>query len=209
MIRRWRHPGQANAHGKISLVSPLLIFMLSLAWGLLFPVFAEACAPQTGVSSQAMPTQEKKTQEPAGAKPIMMAPVGRVVRQGESVFIDILPEYAAALDGLAGFSHIWVLFWFHGNDTPENRAILKVHPRKDPANPLTGVFATRAPVRPNLVGMTACRLLKVEGARLEVEGLDAWDGTPILDLKPYLPQSDSHPQASTPDWVKRLPKEAD
>jgi tRNA-Thr(GGU) m(6)t(6)A37 methyltransferase TsaA len=156
-----------------------------------------------------MPTQEKKAEEPAGAKPIMMDPVGRVVRQGERVFIDILPEYAAALDGLAGFSHIWALFWFHGNDTPENRAILKVHPRKDPANPLTGVFATRAPVRPNLVGMTCCRLLKVEGARLEVEGLDAWDGTPVVDIKPYLPQSDSHPQASTPDWVKRLPKKAD
>jgi tRNA (adenine37-N6)-methyltransferase len=209
MIPRWRHPGRANAHGKISLVSPLLIFMLSLACALFIPVCAEACGPQPGVSSQAMSTQENKTQQPAAAKPIFMEPVGRVVRQGDHIFIDILPAYGDALDGLVGFSHIWVLFWFHGNDTPENRAILKVHPRKDPANPLTGVFATRAPVRPNLIGMTCCRLLKVEGTRLTVEGLDAWDGTPIVDLKPYLPQSDSHPEAVTPPWVKPSPKKSD
>jgi tRNA-Thr(GGU) m(6)t(6)A37 methyltransferase TsaA len=183
--------------------------MLSLACALFIPVCAEAYGPQPGVSSQAMSTQENKTQQPAAAKPIFMEPVGRVVRQGDHIFIDILPAYGDALDGLAGFSHIWVLFWFHGNDTPENRAILKVHPRKDPANPLTGVFATRAPVRPNLIGMTCCRLLKVEGTRLTVEGLDAWDGTPIVDLKPYLPQSDSHPEAVTPPWVKPSPKKSD
>lgn len=156
-----------------------------------------------------MPTQKNKTQQTVAAPPIIIEPVGRVVKQGDRAIIEILPAFAPALDGLTGFSHIWVFFWFHGNDTPENRAILKVHPRKDPANPLTGVFATRAPVRPNLIGMTCCRLFKVEGRRLTVEGLDAWEGTPIVDLKPYLPQSDSHPEASTPPWVKRLPKGGD
>jgi tRNA (Thr-GGU) A37 N-methylase len=68
---------------------------------------------------------------------------------------------------------------------------------------LTGVFATRSPVRPNLIGLTACRILKVEGNTVEVEGLDAKDGSPIVDLKPYIPKGDSLPEAVTPDWVKK------
>jgi tRNA (adenine37-N6)-methyltransferase len=136
---------------------------------------------------------------------MLLQPVGRVVRRDDLAVIEVFPEYASALEGLAGFSHVWVLFWFHGHDNPEERAILKVYPRKDPANPLTGVFATRAPVRPNPIGLTACRLLKVEGRRLEVEGLDARPDTPVLDLKPYIPASDSRPEAATPEWLRRLP----
>ncbi|MDI6854422.1 MAG: tRNA (N6-threonylcarbamoyladenosine(37)-N6)-methyltransferase TrmO [Deltaproteobacteria bacterium] len=154
------------------------------------------------VASQAMADETAKGKK-ASDKPMIMNPVGRVVRQGDRAFIEIFPEFAPAMDGLTGFSHIWVFFWFHGNDTPENRAILKVHPRNNPANPLTGVFATRSPVRPNLIGLTACRLLKVEGLRLEVEGLDAWDDTPVVDIKPYLPGKDAIPQATSPEWVKR------
>jgi tRNA-Thr(GGU) m(6)t(6)A37 methyltransferase TsaA len=155
-----------------------------------------------------MPNETKKVKQ-TSAKPIIMKPVGRVARQGDRAFIEIFPEFAPALDGLTGHSHIWVFFWFHGNDTPKKRAILKVHPRKDPANPLTGVFATRSPVRPNLIGLTACRLLKVEGLRLEVEGLDAWDDTPVVDIKPYIPSSDSLPQATGPDWLKRPSQKMD
>jgi tRNA-Thr(GGU) m(6)t(6)A37 methyltransferase TsaA len=124
--------------------------------------------------------------------------------EGARTFLKIVPELAPALDGIQGFSHIWVFYWFHENDRPEERQVLKVHPRRDPANPLTGVFATRAPVRPNLIGLSACRLLKVSGASLEVADLDAKDGSPILDLKPYIPEGDSHPEAVTPEWVKRL-----
>ncbi len=190
------------------------VFRLSL--GLLLVVCWLAGMPSSGfpqtsglksTDSQDMPVQKNQTQPPAAAQPILMNPVGRVVKKGDPAIIEILPQYIPALDGLAGFSHIWVLFWFHGNDTPENRAILKVHPRKDPANPLTGVFATRSPMRPNLIGMTCCRLVKVEGRRLTVAGLDAWEGTPIVDIKPYIPASDALPEAATPDWVKRRPKE--
>jgi tRNA-Thr(GGU) m(6)t(6)A37 methyltransferase TsaA len=181
--------------------------MLCLLAGILFPAATTACQ-KPGVASHAMATKTKKAKE-SSARPIIMNPVGRVVRQGDRVFIEIFPEFAPALDGLTGFSHIWVFFWFHGNDTPEKRAILRVHPRNNPANPLTGVFATRSPVRPNLIGLTACRLLKVEGLRLEVEGLDAWEDTPIVDIKPYLPGSDSLPQATSPDWVKRPSQKVD
>ena len=93
--------------------------------------------------------------------------------------------------------------------TPEERRTLQVHPRRDPANPLTGVFACRAPVRPNLIGFTACRIIKVEGNVVEVADLDAQDGSPILDLKPYIPGGDAIPEAVTPEWLKRSKPPAD
>ena len=120
-----------------------------------------------------------------------------------------MPQFAPALKGLEGFSHLWVFYWFHENDTPERRATLQVHPRRDPANPLTGVFACRAPERPNLIGFTACRIVKIKGNVVEVTGLDARDGSPIVDLKPYIPKGDSIPEATTPDWLKHSKQPAE
>ena len=68
--------------------------------------------------------------------------------------------------------------------TPEQRAILQVHPRRDPSNPLRGVFATRAPVRPNLIALSRCRVLSVQGNVIEVDGIDAFPDSPVLDIKP-------------------------
>ena len=117
-------------------------------------------------------------------------------KQGQRAWLEVLPEYAPALKGLQDFSHLWVFYWFHGNDNPEDRRTLQVHPRRDPANPLTGVFACRAPVRPNLIGFTACRIIKIEGNTVEVADLDAQDGSPILDLKPYIPGGMLSPRRS-------------
>lgn len=178
-----------------------LVLCIMLCW-ILKPVSSPPNVPQVGVALQDLTSSPNQTHVEVGP-PMLLYPVGRVVRQGDRIFIDIFPKYAPALDGLSAYSHIWVIFWFHENDTPEKRAILKVHPRKDPANPLTGVFATRAPVRPNLIGLTCCRLLNIGGLRLEVEGLDAWPGTPVLDLKPYLPGSDSWPEAQVPGWARQ------
>ncbi|MBM4300927.1 MAG: tRNA (N6-threonylcarbamoyladenosine(37)-N6)-methyltransferase TrmO [Deltaproteobacteria bacterium] len=136
-------------------------------------------------------------------KSICLSPVGVVKKQGQRAWLSVFPEYAPALTGLQDFSHLWVFYWFHENDNPEERRTLQVHPRRDPANPLTGVFACRAPVRPNLIGFTACRIIKVEGNVVEVADLDAHDGTPILDLKPYIPDGDAIPEAVTPAWLKR------
>src|SRR4030042_6809095 len=111
--------------------------------------------------------------------PFCMNPVGVVKTRGEQNFLEIRPEFAPALQGIQDFSHLWVLYWFHGHDRPEERTTLKVHPRRDPANPLTGVFATRAPVRPNLIGICACRLIKVQGNLLEGADPDALDGSPL------------------------------
>ncbi len=142
-------------------------------------------------------------------KSICLTPVGVVKKQGQSARLEIYPEYASALLGIQDFSHLWVFYWFHENDTPERRRTLQVHPRRDPANPLTGVFACRAPERPNLIGFTACRIIKVEGNVVEVADLDARDGTPILDLKPYIPSGDAIPEAVTPEWLKRSRPPAD
>jgi len=137
-------------------------------------------------------------------KVLTMKPIGQVKKQDDRTWLEIKPEFAPALLGLGEFSHVWVIYWFDGNDTPEARATLQVHPRRDPANPLTGVFACRSPQRPNLIGLTACKILQIKGNRVEVAGLDAWDGTPLVDLKPYIPKGDAIPEATTPDWVNRL-----
>ena len=142
-------------------------------------------------------------------QPLIIAHRGASRQAPENTMAAFRPEFAPALQGIEGFSHLWVFYWFHQNDRPEERATLKVHPRRDPSNPLTGVFATRAPVRPNLIGICACRLVKVQGNVLEVADLDALDGSPILDLKPYIPEGDAIPGATTPAWVKRSKPPAD
>ena len=149
------------------------------------------------------PGQSQQNPRGAAIKPICLNPVGVVKKQGRRAWLEIYPEYGPALAGLQDFSHLWVFYWFHENDNPEERRTLQVHPRRDPGNPLTGVFACRAPVRPNLIGFTACRIIKVEGNVLEVADLDARDGAPILDLKPYIPAGDAIPGAVTPEWLKR------
>lgn len=92
------------------------------------------------------------------------------------------PALADALDGLQVGQGVIVFTWFHEAD----REVLKVHPRSDPANPLTGVFATRSPDRPNPIGMHPVKVLAIEGTRVRVSDLEAIDGTPVIDLKPEL-----------------------
>ncbi len=128
-------------------------------------------------------------------------PVGKVVQTGDKTWIDIDPAFAPALLGIEDFSHLLVLYWFDRNDTTEKRQILQVHPRCDPAKPLRGVFATHAPVRPNLIAACLCRLLEVKGNRLLVDGLDALPDSPVLDIKPYIPPEVSGDKVRLPDWL--------
>jgi len=132
---------------------------------------------------------------------ISIFPIGRVKIQNDIVRIEIFDKYADGLLGLAGFSHIHVLFWFHENDNPEKRAILQVHPRRDDNNPLTGVFGTHSPVRPNLIGLTRCRILSIKGNTIYLEDIDALDGTPVIDIKCHIPDNVDHPAYRVPEWV--------
>ena len=86
--------------------------------------------------------------------------------------------------GVEKLSEIWVIWWFNRNDNPRMRSNLKVHPRGNPANPLTGVFATRAPMRPNLIALSRCKILSVKKNVIEIDSIDAFPDTPVLDLKP-------------------------
>ena len=113
-----------------------------------------------------------------------MSPVGWVRKDGDRTIIVIEPEFQPALLGVESLSSIWVLYWFDRNDTPAQRRILRVHPRNNPENPLRGVFATRAPVRPNLIALSRCRVLSVTGNVIEIDGIDAFADTPVLDIKP-------------------------
>jgi len=103
-----------------------------------------------------------------------------------------------ALDGLEEFSHIIVLFWMNRGKMTE--VPLKVHPMARQELPLTGLFTTRSPIRPNRIGITTVHLLQRQGNTLRVKGLDALDGTPVLDIKPYLPGYDTATDARVPSW---------
>jgi tRNA-Thr(GGU) m(6)t(6)A37 methyltransferase TsaA len=128
-------------------------------------------------------------------------PVGLIRKKDDTAWIEICTEYLEAMLGLEGFSHVYVLFWFHENDTVELRRTLQVHPRKDPSNPLTGVFATHSPMRPNLIGLTRCRILGVEGNRIAIDAIDARDGSPVIDIKCFIPDREPLTDTRLPDWV--------
>ncbi len=132
-----------------------------------------------------------------------MKAVGLIRRGRSGPVVEVDPAYSDALKGLEGFSHVLILYWFDRNDTPEKRETLLVHPRKNPALPLTGVFATRSPRRPNLVAINVAKILSVDGRRVCIDKTDAMDGTPVIDLKPYIPGSDAVPDAAVPEWVHR------
>ena len=111
-------------------------------------------------------------------------PIGWVRKHAGKTTIVVHEIYQSALLGVEELSSIWVLYWFDRNDTPERRSILQVHPRRNPANPLRGVFATRAPVRPNLIALSRCNIVSVQGNVIEIDYIDAFPDTPVLDIKP-------------------------
>jgi tRNA-Thr(GGU) m(6)t(6)A37 methyltransferase TsaA len=133
---------------------------------------------------------------PADSGPAVLTPVGHVrspltdraqaPRQGHegapTAWIDVAPAFADALHGLEVGQELLLITWFHQAD----RAVLQVHPRDDPDTPLTGVFATRSPDRPNPLGLHPVTLLAIEGTTLQVGPLEAIDGTPVVDIKPVL-----------------------
>ena len=128
--------------------------------------------------------------------PLELRPIGRVEssltdpaaapKQGDEgapeAALEIAPEFAPGLRGIAEGDEVLVLTWLDRAD----RAVLSVHPRDDRSRPETGVFATRSADRPNPIGLHRVRILAADGARLRVSALEAVDGTPVLDVKPVL-----------------------
>ncbi|MFH1029263.1 MAG: tRNA (N6-threonylcarbamoyladenosine(37)-N6)-methyltransferase TrmO [Pseudomonadota bacterium] len=129
-------------------------------------------------------------------------PVGFVRKKDQTTKIEIQKKFGAALLGLDQFSHIHVIYWFHENDIPEQRSILQVYPRNDKRNPLTGVFATHSPARPNLIALTICRVVAIRENVIEIDRIDANDGTPVIDIKSYNPNNEAKPPFRIPEWVR-------
>jgi tRNA-Thr(GGU) m(6)t(6)A37 methyltransferase TsaA len=145
----------------------------------------------------------------------MMVPVGRVVGGREDVRDDDWAAERAAIEldasrfgpdalaGLTEFSHLEVVYVFDRVD-PQGDETGSRHPRGNQDWPRVGIFAQRAKDRPNRIGVSRCRLLGVDGLRVEVAGLDAVDGTPVLDIKPYMNEFAPQEPTSQPSWATEL-----
>jgi tRNA (adenine37-N6)-methyltransferase len=118
-------------------------------------------------------------------------PIGEVQRVNNVTQLVLDKKYQDGLYGLDDFSHIWVIWWFDKNDNFRKRSVLQVKPKIKKGQPLTGVFACRAPVRPNLIGITLCKIKSVNNNIITIDKIDAFDKTPIIDIKPYIAKYDS------------------
>lgn len=139
---------------------------------LAIPIMSVSSMQSDGAEGQAKP-----------AKQFTVCPIGWVRKADGRTTIVVNKKYQPGLLGLDQFSHVWVLYWFDRNDASEKRAILQVHPRGNPDNPIRGVFATHAPVRPNLIAISRCKILSIQENVIEIEDIDALPDTPVLDLK--------------------------
>ena len=154
-----------------------------------------------GCSVKALAETASTASEPA----YKLVPIGKVEVKDGVTGVRLADTYADGLLGLDQWSHLQVFYWFDKNDTPEKRKILRVPPRGNKENPLTGVFACRSPFRPNLIALSVCRIVSITGTFVQLEALDAFDGTPVLDLKPFTPADAPSKDVKVPDWAKRGP----
>ncbi|MCX6142389.1 MAG: tRNA (N6-threonylcarbamoyladenosine(37)-N6)-methyltransferase TrmO [Ignavibacteriales bacterium] len=104
-------------------------------------------------------------------------------------------NFEQALDDLQGFDYIWVIFWFHKNKNWKPRVLPPHGGRRK-----RGLFSTRSPHRPNPIGLSLCKLIDIKGRTIRIENPDMLDGTPVLDIKPYIPHAESHPRARA-GWI--------
>ena len=132
--------------------------------------------------------------------------IGVVRSAGEPSRIEIFPEFCQGLKGLSDFSHVIVLYWFHLRDNNKERGTIQVVPRRHPGAPRVGVYASRSPSRPNPVGLCVVELDEIEDCILTVNGLDALEGSPVVDIKPYLPRAEAISEAQAPEWAAHGPK---
>lgn len=136
-----------------------------------------------------------------------LCPIGCVRRTANSRRLEILKPFRPALQQLNHFSHVMVFWWAHKHDNNKSRSTLQCEPPYAKGK-ITGVFATRAEYRPNPIAMTTCKVLKVdeENGIVEVAEIDAFDGTPIVDLKAYFPVCDRVKEAHIPEWLSDWPQ---
>lgn len=135
-------------------------------------------------------------------------PIGTVLKEDSKIYLEINPEFWDATIHLDLFSHAIVLWWMDGKDTPDFRKTILSNPPKNKGPIPSGVFSCRAPTRPNPIGHTIVRIISLDekNKRIEIDHMDANDGTPLIDIKPYLPSSDKVDNADVAPWFENLEK---
>lgn len=141
-------------------------------------------------------------------KTFNVKPVGHVKTNEGRFFIELNSEYIPAIKQLGEFSHINVLWWFHQLDKEEHRNVLEVKAPYKNSPEVMGVFATRSPMRPNPIALTACQIIELdeEKGHIYLAYIDAEDNSPVLDIKPYTPSLDLVSSFLAPDWCAHWPK---
>jgi len=135
-------------------------------------------------------------------------PIGKINVNKKGMFIELEPEYIPALQALDGFSHLSVIWWFSDFDSEEARNILEAPQPYKNGPEVMGIFATRSPVRPNPIALTAVQVIQIDHEKgiIQIAWIDANDGTPIIDIKPYTPSSDRIETPGVPEWCSHWPK---
>lgn len=136
----------------------------------------------------------------------VIKPVGFVRKEEHRTYLEIKDEYWEATTHLELFSHIIVLWWIDGRDTRDNRQTILANPPKNKGPLPSGVFSCRSPARPNPIGHTIVGIIRVDGdnQRIYIDHMDANDGSPIIDIKPYLPSSDKVDDTKVAPWFENL-----
>jgi tRNA-Thr(GGU) m(6)t(6)A37 methyltransferase TsaA len=135
-------------------------------------------------------------------------PIGLVRSDAAGFRIEVAQPFRPGLTALEGFSHVLVLWWAHKSDTPERRAVLQCRKPYRKGPDVIGVFATRSEYRPNPVAVSVASVLGVDSAAgtIRLAWIDAMDGTPVIDIKPYQPCADRVRKVSVPEWCAEWPK---
>lgn len=138
---------------------------------------------------------------------IRLKPIGFVRRTKDQISLQIDEEYRPALQQLEHFSHVHVVWWADKHDTEKSRSIVDCTPPYGENPPVTGVFATRAEYRPNPIAITVAEIVQVDQKKgiVQVVNLDAFNNTPLLDLKAYFPACDRVKEPKIPSWIKGWP----
>jgi len=136
-----------------------------------------------------------------------VSPIGKISVNDEGMFIKLEPKYVPALQALDGFSHLNVIWWFSDFDNEETRDILETQQPYKKAPATMGIFATRSPIRPNPIALTAVQVINVDyqSGIIQIAYIDANDNTPVLDIKPYTPSLDRVETPSVPQWCRHWP----
>jgi len=135
-----------------------------------------------------------------------MYPIGYIRRLENGIHLEILEPFRPALKQLDHFTHVMVFWWADKHDNEKSRSIMQTRPPYAEER-VTGVFATRAEYRPNPIAMTTCKIVEVDEEQgiVRIVNIDAYDGTPIVDLKAYFPVCDRVKEANIPEWLSGWP----